>query len=61
MTTNSVTGDRISTKLGDADAQRRFNENFDRIFTCYACPDCGKTISSGMIHTCSPQVKESSK
>lgn len=32
MSHNAITGDAIRTKLGDAESQRRFNENFDRIF-----------------------------
>ena len=36
----------------DAEA---FNKNFDAIFR--KCPDCGKPLSDGLIHTCSPQEK----
>lgn len=60
MTTNNITGDRISTKLGDADAQRRFNENFDRIFggekPKLVCPRCKvdrfKAGCPGPLHMC---------
>lgn len=32
MSKNSITGDSIRSKIGDAESQKRFEENFDRIF-----------------------------
>lgn len=32
MSHNAITGDAIRTKLGDAESQRLFDQNFDRIF-----------------------------
>lgn len=32
MSHNAITGDAIRSKFGDAESQKRFDENFDRIF-----------------------------
>lgn len=60
MSNNDVTGDRIATKLGDADAQRRFEEGFERIFggdkPKLICPRCKvdrfKEPCPGPLHMC---------
>jgi hypothetical protein len=48
MATNSITGDSISTKYGSKEAQKNFENNFDKIFgkKDALCSVCGKDASS---------------
>jgi len=48
MATNSITGDSISTKYGSKEAQKNFENNFDKIFgkKDVLCQVCGKDTSS---------------
>lgn len=54
MSTNEITGDRVSTKIGDAEAKRRFDESFERIFgprpikAAPTCARCGSAMYSGL-------------
>ena len=48
MATNSITGDSISTKYGNKEAQKNFEDNFDKIFGKKEtlCAICGKDMKS---------------
>lgn len=48
MATNPITGDSIATKIGNKEAQKNFENNFDRIFGKKEtiCNICGKDFSN---------------
>ena len=47
MATNSITGDSMTTKYGSKEAQKNFEDNFDKIFgqKDVLCSICGKELS----------------
>lgn len=47
MATNSITGDSMTSKYGSKEAQKNFEDNFDKIFSKkdVLCSICGKELS----------------